>query len=64
MILCFKHIVIHFKKIYEIADTIFCQFSKVNKGELCFNKIAKKVTKGSSVPFETCKLHLMYPRYL
>ena len=23
-----------------------------------------KVTKGSSVPFEMCKLHLMYPRYI
>ena len=26
--------------------------------------LIKKVNKGSSVAFETCKLHLMYPRYL
>ena len=43
----------------------FCKFSKVDKGKLCFNKITKKmITKCSSAPFVTCKLHLMNPRYL
>ena len=57
----FQHIVK--KKIYEIASTTFCQFSKLNKGKLYLNKMAKKITKCSSVPFETCKLHLMFIRY-
>ena len=54
------------KNIYiqDFVTTTFCQFSKLNKDKLPFNYIDKNVTKGSSVPFETCMLHLMYPRYL
>ena len=32
--------------------------------KLRYNKLSKKVTKDSSVPFENCKLHLIYPHYV
>ena len=48
----------------HITDTKFCQFLKLNDDTMRYNKLAKRVTKGTSVPFEMCMLPLTYPHYL
>ena len=38
----------------HIAGTTFYQFFKLNNIIMRYNKLAKRVTKGTSVPFEMC----------
>ena len=48
----------------HIAGTTFYQFLKLNNNIMRYNKLAKWVTKGTSVRFEMCMLPLVYPHYL
>ena len=48
----------------HIADTTFCQFLKLENDIMRYNKLAKMVTKGTSICFEMCMLPLMYQHYL
>ena len=45
----------------HIADTTFCQFLKLNYDIMRYNKLAKRLTKDSSVPFERCMRPLIHP---
>ena len=47
----------------HIADTTFYQLLKLNTDIMQYNKLAKRVTKGTCVPFEMCILPLIYPHY-
>ena len=42
----------------------FFQFLKLNYDIMRYNKLDKRVNKGTSVPFEMCMLPLIYPHYL
>ena len=47
-----------------VADTTLYKFSTLDNDILRYDKLAKMVSKCTSVPFETCMLPLVYPHFL
>ena len=48
----------------HVADTTLCKFSTLDNDILQYDKLAKMVSKCTSVPFETCMLPLVYSHFL